>query len=331
MSQRANPILVGSFIVAGVLLALGCVIVFGSLRWFSPMHTFIVYFEETAEGLDEGSVVKFRGVTIGRVKEVLIHFNQARQDYHLPILIEIDERRLRSKIDVDIGLTDPDYLGRAVTNGLRARLELESLVTGRLYVSLIMDTNAGPPAFHQLEPIHHEIPSQLTDLAQIKRALVQIKGINVVGIAQKIESLLDRLNQTLDNLRTDRVSETAISTMNTFKRLAGSPEITNALVAVRQAAEQFRSVAAKLETQVDPLAGDARRTLDEAVRFMAEARAAVEDLRGMVQSRSPLRTQLDGLMTNLSEAADSVAALAEFLRRNPQALLSGRERATPRP
>jgi paraquat-inducible protein B len=179
-----------------------------------------------------------------------------------------------------------------------------------------------------VQPIYEEIPSQLTELGKIKRTLGQL---NIVGIAQKVESLLDRLNQTLDNLRTDRVSEMTLETLKSVQRLVASPEITNALVSVQRAADHFRFVAAKLEPQVEPVAGDIRRTLDEAGRFMAEARRAVEDMRGLLSNRSSLRTQLDTMLTSLSEAADSVAVLAEFLRRNPQALLSGRERATPKP
>ncbi|MBN2505517.1 MAG: MCE family protein [Verrucomicrobia bacterium] len=326
MSKRANPTLVGSFIVAGVILALAGVIAFGALRWFSPMSTFVIYFEDTAEGLDEGSVVKFRGVTIGQVKAVLIHFNQTQDDFHLPILIEIDERLLRSKMDTDTLLTDPAHLRRAITNGLRARLELESLITGRLYVSLIIDPQAAPPRFHQVRAVYEEIPSQLTEMARLKRSLTQI---NLPDLAAKVDALLDRLNQTLDNLHAERVSETAISTMNSLQQLAGSHEITNTLVAIQRAANQFRRVAEKIEPQLDPLAADARQTLENAADMMTDARHAIQELRALLGPRSTLRVELETALANLADAADAVGAFAELIRRNPQALLRGRERATP--
>lgn len=324
MSKRANPTLVGSFIVIGVVLALGCIIVFGSLRWFSPMNTFVIYFEQTTEGLDQGSAVKFMGVTIGRVKDVLIRFNQADGDNVMPVLIEIDDRLLRSKIDVPFDLAHPKQLDRAVRKGLRARLEFESFVTARLYVSLAIDKTAGPPSFHQLRPIYPEIPSQLTELAQLTRSITQV---NIAGIAQKIEGLLDRLDQTLTNLNPQRFMETTMSAVKRVEQLAASPEITNALVSIRLAADQLRTLTARLEPQVGPLAEKGQRALDEATATLSEARRAAAELRNLLDSRSTVRAELDLVLGNLANAAESVSALAEFLRRNPQALLSGRERA----
>jgi len=44
---------------------------------FSKTKEFIVYFNDSLNGLSEGAPVKFRGVTIGTVKRVMVQFNQA--------------------------------------------------------------------------------------------------------------------------------------------------------------------------------------------------------------------------------------------------------------
>ncbi len=320
MSKRANPTMVGLFVLAGLVLAIAGVIIFGSLQWFSPVSTFIIYFEESAEGLDEGSVVKLRGVAIGRVKEVLIHFNQREDDYYLPVLVEINNDKLAAKTDREFELRTPAELKKAIQRGLRARLEIESFFTGRLYVSLSMATNAAPVFLHQVKPIYEEIPSELTELAQLKRHLTQV---DIVGVTEKLNRLLEQANHIFSNLQTNRFTQTVVDTLHRVNRVVGSPEITNALVSVRRTADDVRRLVNRLEQQVDPVAADARKTLAEASQTLAETRQAVSELRNLLNSRSPFRTELDAALSSLSDAAASMAALADLLRRNPQELIFG--------
>src|SRR5688572_29829714 len=97
--NKPNTTLIGLFVVAAVGLAIAATVALGSNRFFDSPQTYVVYFDASMTGLNVGAPVKFRGVTIGSVKEVLIRFNQKSGDHAMPVLIEIDEKLLQKKTD----------------------------------------------------------------------------------------------------------------------------------------------------------------------------------------------------------------------------------------
>ena len=95
MSTKTNTTTIGLFIVTGVALGVTGLLLFSSSKLFSPTIDNIVYFNESLNGLNEGAPVKYRGVTIGSVKQVMVQFNQATNDVSMPVIIELEEKLLR--------------------------------------------------------------------------------------------------------------------------------------------------------------------------------------------------------------------------------------------
>ena len=98
MSKKINTTAIGLFIVIGVVLGVIGLLLFSSSRLFSRTEEMIVYFDNSLNGLNEGAPVKFRGVTIGSVKRVMIRFNQDPKDFALPVILELDEKLLRKRL-----------------------------------------------------------------------------------------------------------------------------------------------------------------------------------------------------------------------------------------
>ena len=69
MSAKANPVTIGLFVSLAFLLAVLCVVYLGAASAFRDNTTFILYFEDSVNGLSEGSPVKFKGVPIGKVSK----------------------------------------------------------------------------------------------------------------------------------------------------------------------------------------------------------------------------------------------------------------------
>jgi len=67
------------------------------------------------------------------------------------------------------------------------------------------------------------------------------------------------------------------------------------------------------------------RTLEKAQQAIVELRQGVGGLAGMVQPNAPFRADLTTALDQLGNAAHAIADLAEFLQRNPNALLTGRK------
>lgn len=136
MSKNANPATIGLFIVIGLALGVGGIILFSSWKIFATTEKYILYFDASVEGLAPGAPVRFRGVTVGSVVETLIHHNQVAGDTHMPVIIEVDESLIRKKTDLTINLSDDASFQQMLRQGLCGMLQAESLVTGVLYVEL---------------------------------------------------------------------------------------------------------------------------------------------------------------------------------------------------
>src|SRR5215470_13427187 len=99
MSKKANPATIGSFLVVGLVLGLAGVLLYSAGGLFHSRAKYILYFNGSLKGLDPGAPVKFRGVTIGKVDEVLVHHNQASNDFSMPVIISIDTKLAQLKSD----------------------------------------------------------------------------------------------------------------------------------------------------------------------------------------------------------------------------------------
>ena len=98
VSKKINTTTIGLFIVTGVALGVSGLLLFSSSKLFRNTRDIIVYFDESLSGLSQGAAVKYRGVTIGSVKRVMVQFNQATNDYNMPVLLELEEKLLRERM-----------------------------------------------------------------------------------------------------------------------------------------------------------------------------------------------------------------------------------------
>lgn len=322
MSRKANPTIIGLFIILGLALAVGSVLLISSSKIFTKRKQYILYFDATLTGLDPGAAVKFRGVTIGSVKEVLLHINEAPEDASVPVIIELNEDLLRERSDASFNLADDTQLDLYVKRGLRGKLDAQSLLTGLLYVQLEFLPKV-PPVFHQLKPHYKEIPTAPTD--------VQIFRVDFADITHKLDTLLGRLDSALSEIQVREINRGLTNLLTSLQSLAASPDLTNTIVSARQTLDEIRLLSAKVRSKVDGLADSAGQTLTESRATMTELRGGVQDMRDMIAPQAPLRRDLEAALDQLSEAARSVSELAEFLKRNPNALLSGRKPAESKP
>ena len=145
MSQKINTTSIGLFIVSGLALGVTGLLLFSSSKLFTHTRDVIAYFDESLNGLNEGAPVKYRGVTIGSVKRVMVRFNQATNDYAMPVILELQEELLSKRMGEANEIFTDHSLDERIKLGLRASLQTESLVTGVLYVDIRPNPGAPPP------------------------------------------------------------------------------------------------------------------------------------------------------------------------------------------
>lgn len=355
MSKKINTTAIGLFIVIGVALGIAGLLLFSSSKLFTKTHERILYFNDSLNGLHEGAPVKYRGVTIGSVKRVMVRFNQADTDNAMPVLIELDEKLLRERMgDDSLEVFSERSQERWVRDGLRATLQSESLVTGVLYIGLDPVANAAPPAFHQLTKRYVEIPTEST---QIQQLLSNLATFDIKGLEKSLNALVAKLDAAAGGMQMAEISAGITNLLAVLNQRIASPEITNDLASVRATVAeyrrfgeklnaniaplsasvtntflqadrtlgQYREVGEKLNARIDPLSDSVAHTLAQADLAMAQLRSAAQDLRDLVAPDAPLPTNIDHALRQLSGATQSLSVLLDFLKQHPNALITGRE------
>ena len=145
MIRKPNPKVIGAFVTGAEVLFFGMIFFFSSSSLFSRNEQFILFFDQSVNGLTVGSSVKFRGVPIGAVERIMIRVEGQRPDSTaIPVIIKIDQDRL----DRDLGgvsqTFEPEAIMSAIRRGLFAQLTLESLITGQLFIEFTMDPERSP-------------------------------------------------------------------------------------------------------------------------------------------------------------------------------------------
>jgi paraquat-inducible protein B len=328
VSKPISTTSIGLFIVTGLALGVAGLLLFGSAKLFTQSREIIMYFDESLNGLSEGAPVKYRGVTIGSVKRVMVRFNQATNDYAMPVIVEVQYKLLHERLGATDDIFNDFALRQRIKLGLRASLQTESLVTGILYIDVRINTNAPPVAFHQIEKLYAEVPTEPTRIQQLFNNLA---SLDIKSIEKNLNALLTKLNTTVGSLHMEQINEGITNLLLSANRLVASPEITNDLAAVQTTLEQYRLLGQKLNQRVDPLADSISNSLAEANRALAQIRGASENLRILLAPGSPLPNGLDQALQQLSAAVQSLSALLDFLRQNPNALITGRKILPPKP
>jgi phospholipid/cholesterol/gamma-HCH transport system substrate-binding protein len=323
MGKRISPTLVGAFVLGGLALAIATVVVLGSGRFFKKQHLFALYFSSDVNGLKVGAPVKFRGVFIGSVTAILLNIGtpsqsqkaqNAAEEYRIPVIIDLETRRLirhRAGANFD----NPARIEAAVKKGLRAQLNVESLLTGLLYVDLDFHPNTPAKYYMGADSPYPEIPTVPTKLEQVQttlsKTLAQFEKIN-------FEQLITSLTRTA----------------NAVTELANSPRLQTAVdslnLAARNMAEASASVnrlAASLDREVAPMSKDLRLTAEQTRIALKQAQETLAAVQTTLGPDSPLNYELAQTLEQTSSAARSLRELSDYLRRNPSSVVRGRYQA----
>ncbi|MCB1127018.1 MAG: MCE family protein [Verrucomicrobiae bacterium] len=326
MRTKANPTVLGAFLVAGTLLLIASLLVFGSGRWFTKPIRFVMVFPDSVNGLTAGSAVKFKGVPVGEVQELMIGISTNGQPGNIQVYAEILPDRLRDRTGAGRIEADTLYLPELVMRGLRARLELESFVTGQLYISLDMVPDAEPVKGILANPTCPEIP---VETAGLQEFLNSLQEINVGSLATKADDILAKLDTILGSVEMDRWNQEILKSLQAVQNVLGAPGATNLLPELSRTSAELTRLATSLRTNLPALTGSVTNTAAAADSALGRLELLTANLDHLTAPDSDLLLNLQELLTEVARAAHSLRLLSESLQRTPQALITGRQPTSP--
>lgn len=310
--KAANQAIVGLFTIGAILLFLGGIFYLGGRDLFHKKHEYVVYFEGSVGGLTVGSPVVLRGVPLGKVTRISLITNPRESTVSIPVNFSIDRSSLRtfnnSPIDDDL---EHKVIRRMVDLGLRAHLEIKSMITGQLAIELNFEKDPPPARYHSENP-EYEIPSIRSSYEEIEKRLKDLPLEDTVKSLQKVLADISRIiasghlerglagfaDTFEESARILRESRLQVTAQNVLNNLDHSSQTLNQKLPA--AIDNFNKTMANLAT-----------ASSQASQLLDRNSSIVQDLRRLLR---------DG-----ADASRSLRNLADMLERNPEALLKGKK------
>jgi paraquat-inducible protein B len=321
MGKKASPAIIGAFVLGAIALGVFGILMFGSGRLFRNTTQFVVFFPGTVDGLSVGAPVKLKGVEIGSVTDIrlrvagagVVSVKQMAEGIRIPVFIEIDNDKLSNLGAGGRNLNRPETIKDLIAGGLRAQLATQSILTGLLFVQLNFYPEI-PASFAMREGFEPpEIPAIPTSLERVQSAA---------------EDLIRKL-QTLD---VSRMVSSAADALDGINRLVNSPGLHQTVEALPgtlsrldDAVTSLRHLVTDLDSREGPLLESLGSTVDKGRETLEQMRTTLASLDRTLAPTSPLAASVGSALQDVSEAARAVRLLADYLERNPGAIVRGRD------
>ncbi len=290
MNQKANFIKVGIFACAALALVIWATMLFGSGAFFSHTKDFVLFFDASVNGLEEGAAVKFKGVKIGEVNDILLRLNNDGEKACIPVVIRVDTSLLiAEEVGKKISLED------AVAHGLRGKLEYQSYLTGRLFVELDYGTKE---VFHNnVEDYKGKlvIPTESANLKELwvslRKAIEKIAKVDFAKAFANFEATSTRIREGVEQMNFKDISHNFIETSQALRDFVKSRELKGLTLSANNVLQKTDHLVKQLTTLTAPT--------------------------------GPFSHNLTGALETIKKAAEEVRVFLEYLKRNPNALLTG--------
>jgi paraquat-inducible protein B len=324
MSIRANPRAIGLFLIGGIVLAVGGTAVLASTTWFGKRTTFISFFQESVNGLEMGAPVKFQGVPVGTVTGILIQIDQNDKTFQVPVEYEIDLTRLTTQLGTYVNLSNDTVLQQNIADGLRAQMQMESIVTGQLYIELSYSADAAPAELESHATAWPEIPTTPSLMAAL--------GTGAGSLVADMLKVLFQVNQMLAEVDMPGINAAVVSSAQAVERLMNSPEIMAAVeqvpimaVQVNRTMEELEVLATNASGAIDPFQLQVDAASAELIATLQTLRKTLEETHGLLSTDSGVGYGLQEALASFTEAADALRMLTTSLEQNSDMLIRGKK------
>jgi paraquat-inducible protein B len=360
MSKRANTTVVGAFVIGAIALVLGTVMVLGTGQFFDERVVVVTVFQGSVTGLEVGSPVEFRGVPVGTVTSIKALYDPEKTSFEIPVYMSLASDSVTNIQGAESERSPAGEIERMIAHGLRARLDLRSLVTGKKFVALDFHPDT-PATIVGIDADIPEIPSVASPLDKVTslfdkldvdelvgKAVLSMDGFSTLVNSPALASTIENFGKTARNaselvlqLQTDtrELSRTAIETLEQTRRTVATAE--TALAATlsdvsglsNRTDERLSRIAEKLDTTLSAFQTLATN-LDQQMQplsgsakaTMDQATSTLRAAESLIGEDSHTRYTLDRTLEELAAAARSVRLMADYLEQNPDALLKGKGR-----
>jgi len=284
VAQRTNHWKLGLFVVVGLAIGLAAIVGLGLRRLNRDAYPVVTYFDESVQGLDAGSPVKFRGVTLGTVSAITVAPDHRRVE----VWMRIYKQELARMGFDPAAARDPTLRPQLASAG----------ITGVKFVQFdTFDPERYPP------PVLDFTPPETYYMPAVRSTL---KGLEEIAneVLVKLPKIADQLGDTL---------------MEAKKSLRA---LSDAVVWVRGDDSGLKKVLVSFDDAARTLQKAVRDA--EIAQMTSSVRGAAGSVNDAARGLGGQSGQLEETLRALRETLEAVRALAARLERDPSAIVRGR-------
>jgi paraquat-inducible protein B len=353
MSKPVSKTMIGLFVVGAIALVVVAIGVLGSGKFFKQQFKYYMVFEGSVKGLNVGSPVVFRGVKIGAVTSIRMHFDYATKALTVVVYADFEQAQVELA-NIDRAGAEKIrergqyvFIKEFIDRGLRARLETQSFVTGQLQIAMdffpdqsakftgieegIEEIPTIPTPFQELakkleslpiEDIMNNVNSAADGIAKLAKSPELKESIANLNIALKdVQTLVRNVNDQVKPLSTG-LSETIRDAQKLVKN--ADSQVASVGTNLNEAISDGRKLIRNADGSVESIKVKLDGTLTAATSALEEARKLIQDLEGSAREDSTLMYRLNETLREVGKAARSLSTLTDYLERHPEALLGGK-------
>jgi len=340
--EKASYFKMGLFIIIGTIIAAIGVVALGVGTIFQKKILVETYIDESVQGLDVGSAVKFRGVPVGKVETIsLTSAEYPTKRRYVLVRIGLTTKIFQAPL-ADAG--SPSFITE-VEKGLRVRLASQG-VTGAAYIEAdYQDPARNPPLEIDWQPRYPYVPSTLSRITQLSESLEKIlrsaENIDVGRLVGELEKSLLTITKVAEGANLDKLGGQANAfltevrdTNRQLKELIGSNDVKSAFKDTAAVASGARQIIERAQGPVNQMLADLPRAAESLERMVKRLDSVSADLpetsaqlRQTIQRLNRLiATQQQGIaatVENLQAISDDMKELTENSRKYPSQVLFG--------
>ncbi len=321
MSQRINNFKLGLFVLAGIVLFLAALFIFGASNWFEGKTVEETYVAENVDGLKTGAPVTLRGVPVGEVTRINFTWNvyDRREPRYVYVEFEVHN---------NISLVPPggrmeEHVEEQVEKGLRARVKSQG-VAGATILSLeYVNPKQYPPLPVPWKPRHMYIPSAPSQfmeiLASLDKTMGNLKQLDFKKLGGTLQEDLATAGNVLHHVDQANVGELGTN----LNSLLG--QFTTVGTNVNSWVEQLKQLSTGLQAFIGTNSTQTTNLPELAARadqVLGEMRATVGRLEGLTRNLDV--SSLNETLAKARRASAELEQVARELKQYPAGALFGR-------
>ena len=317
---------IGLFVICAIVIGVIGVVVLGGGKFFQKKNIIETYIDESVQGLDVGSPVKFRGVLVGNVEEITLTGVEygTRRGY-------VVVRAGISRNVFQFSLADPANPAfiAEVQRGLRVRLAPQGL-TGQAYLEAdYLNPKLNPPLEIDWRPKYPYVPSAQSKITQlsdaVERILRNVEQLDIQRLIGSVESSLKTIDKLASGANLDKISTQAVALLTEvretnlqLKQVVGGSDLKDAVKDAAVAAGTARQILERADKPLSQLIADLPKA-SESINRVAQRLDAVtanlpETNAQFRQALQQLNRLISGQQRDIEKTVENLRSMSESLK-----------------